>query len=177
MRADEPSNEDRPYESPAKQASSTEKHPANEPLSLTHLDELYLPMSQADPPLERPQLYALEVRTNQWAELVRWYRNVLGLRVLVRVVDDAFALLEAGGVRLELTAKDPPGPSSERYRLAFEVGDLDAAAARLDAAKWKFERREQHPEGFSELVTLDPDGNRIRLFQWPLPPQAWPLST
>jgi hypothetical protein len=25
----------------------------------------------------------------------------------------------------------------------------------------------EHPEGFRELITVDPDGNKIRLFSWP----------
>ena len=45
---------------------------------------------------QRPSLFSVELRTARWAELVEWYRNVLGLRVLVRVVDDGYALFAAG---------------------------------------------------------------------------------
>ncbi len=44
----------------------------------------------------RPGLYCIELRTANWPASVEWYRQVLGLRVLVRVVDDGYALLEAG---------------------------------------------------------------------------------
>ncbi len=37
----------------------------------------------------RPSLYSVEIRTAQWPQMVNWYRHVLGLKVLVRVVDDA----------------------------------------------------------------------------------------
>jgi len=36
----------------------------------------------------RPTLFAVEIRTSRWPELVAWYREVLGLEVLLRVVDD-----------------------------------------------------------------------------------------
>ena len=39
----------------------------------------------------RPGLYCIELRTTQWERAVAWYREALGLRVLVRVVDDGRA--------------------------------------------------------------------------------------
>jgi hypothetical protein len=37
---------------------------------------------------DRPGLYCIELRTANWQASVEWYRQVLGLRVLVRVVDE-----------------------------------------------------------------------------------------
>jgi hypothetical protein len=34
-------------------------------------------------------------------------------------------------------------------------------------AGWEVSRPDRTSEGFREIVTLDPDGNRIRLFAWP----------
>ena len=114
-----------------------------------------------------PSLFSVELRTAHWAELVEWYRNVLGLRVLVRVVDDRYALLEAGDTRLAILGRPTPGEPSSRWSLGFEVADLDEAARRL-AAAGADGSPQSHPEGFRELVVTDPDGNRIRLFSWPL---------
>src|SRR5689334_9518822 len=72
----------------------------------------------------RPGLYCVELRTAQWAEMVRWYRETLGLKVLVRVVDDGYALLEAGDTRIALIERASPGPLSARWSLGFEVADL-----------------------------------------------------
>ena len=47
----------------------------------------------------RPGLYCVELRTPQWETAVKWYREALGLRVLVRVVDEGYALFEAGETR------------------------------------------------------------------------------
>lgn len=117
-------------------------------------------------PHDQPALFCIELRTIRWAELVEWYRTALGLRVLVRVVDDGYALLAAGGVRLAILARPAPGEASRRWSLGFEVADLEATAARLAAAGTTVTVPVDDPEGFREVVVSDPDGNRIRLFAW-----------
>ena len=79
----------------------------------------------------RPHLFSVEIRTSRWAELVEWYRNVIGLRVLVRVVDDGYALLAAGDTRLAIIARPEPGEPSRRWSLGFEVVDLEPLRDRL----------------------------------------------
>jgi predicted enzyme related to lactoylglutathione lyase len=115
----------------------------------------------------RPSLYCVELRTSCWTECVKWYRETLGLKVLVRVPEDGYALLEAGDTRLALIARDNSGPASARWSLGFEVENLDTVAQRLVTAGWEVSRPDRTSEGFREVVTLDPDGNRIRLFSWP----------
>ena len=115
----------------------------------------------------RPTLFSVELRTAQWEHMVQWYRNVLGLRVLVRVVDDGYALFEAGDTRVAILSRENAGEASGRWSLGFEVIDLEATHARLRAADADVVEPKTHPEGFRELVTDDPDGNRLRLFAWP----------
>jgi catechol 2,3-dioxygenase-like lactoylglutathione lyase family enzyme len=121
----------------------------------------------------RPGLYCTELRTGRWSEMVDWYRNAVGLRVLVRVVDDRYALLAAGSGRLAIVENKvderslaPPGCES-RVALVFEVDDLEACRTRLAACGGADMRRRVHAEGFEELSTADPDGNRVRLIVWP----------
>lgn len=114
-----------------------------------------------------PSLFSVELRTARFGELVEWYRRVLGLRVLVRVVDDGYALLDAGETRLAILERPSAGEPSGRWSLGFEVEDLDAAHARLAVAGGDIPVPRLHAEGFRELVVTDPDGNRIRLFSWP----------
>ena len=121
-------------------------------------------LSRRDP----PGLYCVELRTAQWDQMLKWYREVLGLRVLVRVVDDGYALLAAGETRLALVARAAPGPPTRRISLAFEVQDLKSLCARLQAAGSIITHPARDPEGLREADTADPDGNRIRLFCWPL---------
>ncbi len=121
-------------------------------------------MSAADK--HRPTLFAVEIRTAQWPELVAWYRDLLGLEVLLRVVDDRYALLAAGPTRLAILGRDRGEPASGRWSLAFEVTDLENARGRLVAGGIGAPAPVANPEGFRELVVTDPDGNRIRLFAW-----------
>jgi catechol 2,3-dioxygenase-like lactoylglutathione lyase family enzyme len=115
----------------------------------------------------RPGLYCVELRTENWAQLVDWYRDVLGLRVLVRVVDEGYALLEAGETRLALLARESVGEASRRFSLAFEVEDIAKVCTRLETAGMTILYPVRDPEGLREANTLDPEGNRIRLFSWP----------
>src|SRR5262249_49320017 len=73
---------------------------------------------------DRTGLYCVELRTEKWAEMVEWYRQALGLRVLVRVLDDGYALLEAGETRLALLKRASSGEATPRISLAFEVNDM-----------------------------------------------------
>lgn len=114
----------------------------------------------------RPQLFSVELRTARWAELVEWYRGVLGLRVLVRVVDDGYALLAAGDTRLALIARPDPGEASRRWSLGFEVAGLEAIRDRLLEIGFEVPPPRANPEGFHEMTVTDPDGNRLRLFTW-----------
>lgn len=114
-----------------------------------------------------PELFCVELRTARWAELVEWYRSVLGLTVLVRVVDDGYALLGAGDCRIALLSRPEPGVASGRVSLGFETSDLGAIEARLAAAGADMRPPRVHAEGFRELFVHDPDGNTLRLFSWP----------
>jgi len=118
-------------------------------------------------PPRAPELFCVELRTTRWAELVEWYRRALDLAVLMRVVDDGYALLAAGGTKLAILARENPGPASDRVSLGFEVVHLDAAYERLLAAGADVTPPRPHPEGFRELVVHDPDGNTLRVFSWP----------
>ena len=110
----------------------------------------------------------MEIRTSQWASLVNWYREGLGVRSLFRVVDEGYALLAAGNARLAIIAHEDPGSATSRISLALEVPDLLAAVVRLQAMGIDVGSPRENPEGYDEITTTDPDGNQIRLFSWPL---------
>ena len=114
-----------------------------------------------------PGLYCIELRTAHWEQSVEWYREALGLRVLVRVVDDGYALIDAGETRLALLARKEPGEPTRRISLAFEVTDLHSTLERLASRGAKITFPKHDPEGLREANTTDPDGNRIRIFCWP----------
>jgi predicted enzyme related to lactoylglutathione lyase len=113
------------------------------------------------------ELYCVEIRTDNWQNLVAWYKNALGMRSLLRVEEDRYALLAAGGTRLAIVGRDSHDQKSPRWTLAFEVANLDVAEARLEGAGAEVGPRRLHPEGFTTVAATDPDGNRVRLFTWP----------
>ena len=115
---------------------------------------------------EKCELFAVELRTTRWEEMVLWYREVLGLRVLVRVLDDKYALLAAGTARLAILHRPKHHEPSARMSLAFEVANLTRTAARLRAAGAHLGEPHDNAEGLTDITTHDPDGNRIRLFSW-----------
>jgi predicted enzyme related to lactoylglutathione lyase len=117
-------------------------------------------------PFPGPSLFCVEIRTARWVEMVEWYRTVIGLRVLVRGVDDGYALLAAGDTRVAILARADGGPASPRWSLAFEVIDMEGTHARLVAAGAVAAPPTTHPEGFREIALTDLDGNRLRLFAW-----------
>ena len=104
----------------------------------------------------RPGLYCVELRTDDWPRLLEWYRNVLGLRVLVRVVDDGYALLEAGDTRIALVTRQVINPPSGRMSLAFEVDDVPKFCLRLEESGSPLHHPPTDPEGLREVNTTDP---------------------
>ncbi len=49
----------------------------------------------------------------------------------------------------------------------FEVGDLDAARAALEARGVEFVERASEVEGFARFASfLDPDGNRVQIIEY-----------
>jgi len=114
------------------------------------------------PKVLNPSLFSVELRTDQWAQLVAWYRDTLGFASLLRVDADQYALLSAGTAKLAILGRANPGPASARWSLALEVGDLDQLATLLASGPVQL-----HPEGYRYVKATDPDGNRLTLIAWP----------
>lgn len=113
-------------------------------------------------------LYAIELRSPRWEELVAWYRDALGLRSVLRVVDEGYAMLLTGDTRVVIMARPLTDPPSPRVTLAFETANMAEAVARLMAAGTAVSEPATNGEGITEVTATDPDGNRVRLFSWPV---------
>ncbi len=114
-----------------------------------------------------PTFYCIELRTAQWQTMLDWYRSVLAAKCLVRVIDDGYAILNLGDVRLALIERPTTAPSSSRWSLAFEVNNLAQTEQALASVGVAAYRAAIDAEGVSSLECADPDGNRIRFFTWP----------
>jgi catechol 2,3-dioxygenase-like lactoylglutathione lyase family enzyme len=110
------------------------------------------------------ELSFTELAVADWSAAVAWYRDVLGLEVVLQFEADRFALLRAGGARLALKAGQPePGT----VRLVFEVDDLTAELDRLARLHVLPEGPvKTSPEGYWRALLCDPDGHQLTLFQW-----------
>jgi catechol 2,3-dioxygenase-like lactoylglutathione lyase family enzyme len=110
------------------------------------------------------------LRPSAFEDGLRWYRDVLGLRVYReygfggRVTGTVFFL---GGGFLELVSGDSPAPTG-RGTLWLQVHDLDAEHARLVAAGADVRRAPQlEPWGLRECWIADPDGVNLVLVEVP----------
>jgi catechol 2,3-dioxygenase-like lactoylglutathione lyase family enzyme len=109
-------------------------------------------------------LFMTELAVADLAASVGWYRDRLGLRVLLLDAANGFALLQGdGGGRLALKAGTPaPGGVT----LHLEVPDLAAELGRLGLADTPVK---DSPEGYREAFVRDPDGYAVGLFEWTPP--------
>jgi catechol 2,3-dioxygenase-like lactoylglutathione lyase family enzyme len=110
-------------------------------------------------------LFMVELAVADFAASVAWYRDTLGLPLVMADAATRFALLQApGGCRVALKAGDPtPGGVT----LHFEVSDLNAELGRLKQLGVEPDSpvKESH-EGYRRAAARDPDGYRIVIFEW-----------
>src|SRR4051812_37396147 len=106
----------------------------------------------------------VQLAVADWPRALAWYRDVLGLEVLMCVESDHFALLRSGLGRLALKEGQPLAGS---VQLTFEATDLEATATALTsqgatlAAPVKVS-----PEGYRRVLLRDPEGYLLCLFEW-----------
>jgi catechol 2,3-dioxygenase-like lactoylglutathione lyase family enzyme len=115
-------------------------------------------------------LFCVELRTPQWDRMIEWYRDILGMTVVLCDDSGGYALLEAAGARLSILAREETGPKSDRWSLSFEVNEMYAVTNRLAASHSTRTQLRLNKEGFQECVVADPDGNKVRIFAWCEPP-------
>lgn len=116
-------------------------------------------------------LQMIQLRVSNFERSLAWYRDVLGLTVLLRQPEEGFALLDLGGVRLALkrrmTIAAEPVPTSEGPMLMFAVADVAAAVAHLVALGTSvIKPLEASLEGYRRAIVADPDGHPIALFDF-----------
>lgn len=105
------------------------------------------------------KLSFVELRVSDWPRSVAWYRDVLGLTVLMSD-SEKFALLGADEGRVALKAGEP----RLGVLLAFEVTQLDDWVCRLgDLIEGPVKTSD---EGYRRVRFRDPDGYEIILFEW-----------
>jgi catechol 2,3-dioxygenase-like lactoylglutathione lyase family enzyme len=112
-------------------------------------------------------LYCLELRTSRWDEMLAWYRDLLGLKSLIRIDEDRYALLSAGGTRVAIVGSEGLAAATGRHVLVFEAAELETLQAAIGQRQSRLPDIREHAEGFRQLSLEDPDGNRVRIICWP----------
>jgi hydroxymethylpyrimidine/phosphomethylpyrimidine kinase len=109
-------------------------------------------------------LYLIELTVCDWSTALAWYRDRLGLSVVLTDEPNRYALLAAGPGRVAIKAGNPtPGTT----KLVFHVRGLDAELARLAAHNLIPDGPiKMSPEGYRSARFRDPDGHRIEIFEW-----------
>lgn len=124
--------------------------------------------SEPPPPA---RLFMIELRSSHWERSLAWYRDLIGLRVVLRQPEDGFAMLDGGGVRLALKRRAPGEVVTRNLEdgpmLIFEVADAAAELARLTAAGSPvLKPLATNLEGYRRAVVADPDGHPVTLFDF-----------
>ena len=95
---------------------------------------------------------------------VAWYREVMGLREVMRSEANSFALLSAGPIRLALKQGTP---ISSSVLLAFEVADLDRWVRDLTDRGIPLDGEvKTSREGYRRARVRDLDGYAVSVFEW-----------
>jgi catechol 2,3-dioxygenase-like lactoylglutathione lyase family enzyme len=114
-----------------------------------------------------PELFLTELKVTDWPRAVRWYVEILGLRVVLSDPEPQYALLAAGSGRVALKGGGSEDLGRNAVRLVFQVEDAEAERARLlDLGVAVGPMREISREGYREVRLADPEGVPITLFSW-----------
>lgn len=109
-------------------------------------------------------LYFVELTVRDYARSVAWYRDVLGLELLLSDEGRRWAMFAAGAGRVAVKEGEAAAGAA---LLAFEVDDLDAQLERLRQQGVAPEGEvTTSPEGYRRARLRDPDGHAISLFEW-----------
>lgn len=111
----------------------------------------------------------ITLRVQNWADTVRYYSEVLGLKRKFSDDPNEYAMFEAGSVRIAIE-----GPVKPAYRregkagatmMNFHVEDLEAALERLKSAGAKLVTDILHGPGYDYVAVADPEGNEHIVYQ------------
>jgi catechol 2,3-dioxygenase-like lactoylglutathione lyase family enzyme len=115
-----------------------------------------------------PELFLTEIKVTDWPRAVRWYVEILGLRVVLSDPETRYALLAAGSGRLALKGDDDTSElNRQAVRLVFQVEDAETERARLVELGVEVSPLRLIPrESYREVRLADPEGTPITFFSW-----------
>ncbi|PQO41741.1 VOC family protein [Blastopirellula marina] len=114
------------------------------------------------------ELFAIEIRTAQWQPMLMWYTAALKMDCRLRSEEDGYALLTGEQWRISLLQLQDDQPRDRSaISLAIEVENLDLVQRHVrEYLPEPIDPIQKSDEGFLQWTIADPDGNRIKLFQF-----------
>jgi predicted enzyme related to lactoylglutathione lyase len=109
------------------------------------------------------------VRTLNWAEMVRYYSETLGLKRKFSDSANEYAMFEAGSIRIAIE-----GPVKPAYRrvngagatmMNFEVDNLETALEELRGRGAQVLTEVRQGPGYDYVAVSDPEGNEHIVYQ------------
>ena len=102
--------------------------------------------------------------TRDMGRSLSFYRDLLGMKVKFQD-GEKWAQLDAAGARFALSSPEEAGAAAaSRTVIVFEVDDLGAARASLEAAGAAILATRDMGSHGSTITTRDPDGNILQFF-------------
>lgn len=108
----------------------------------------------------------ISIQCRDMAASRAWYRDVLGFTPLYELADMGWCELATECAKVNVGLSQVEHPKVGGPVPTFGVHDIDAARAKLESRKVRFDGETQTIPGLVKLATFfDPDGNALMLFQ------------
>jgi predicted enzyme related to lactoylglutathione lyase len=107
-----------------------------------------------------------------WPMALQFYRDIVGLEVEQLFEIEESVTFNLGGAKLVVYgggvgSLQPKGADKNAFVPNLECEDLAATVAELEARGVPFiATPDESPEGYRLATFVDPEGNRIQLFEW-----------
>ena len=122
--------------------------------------------SPAESPLGFNAGLTISIQCKDMPKSRAWYRDVLGFTPLYELPDIGWCELATECVKVNVGLSQVENPKVGGPVPTFGVHDIEAARAKLEAKKVRFDGETQTIPGLVKLATFfDPDGNALMLFQ------------
>jgi predicted enzyme related to lactoylglutathione lyase len=110
------------------------------------------------------------LKVQDWAAMIAWYRDVLGLHAQVLDEPNGYAIFEVGSVRMAVekggvASTFPKGAGQNPVNINFRTDDLEAGVSELRKKGVGVLTPVRSGSGYNYVMFVDPEGNQYVLYQ------------
>jgi predicted enzyme related to lactoylglutathione lyase len=111
----------------------------------------------------------ITLRVDDWAQMVTYYRDQIGLAMKFADEDNQYAMFDTGPVRLAIEGSLRPAfakrPGRPGVMVNFQVDDLVCSVEGLRDRSVELLTDARHGPGYDYVAMTDPEGNEHIVFQ------------